>query len=87
MISDIDGGQIQIRRDNEGRHSLTCHPLQVSVLQQLWTESDFPPFEVLEDSVVVGGESDTQVTIVFGGGDPIDRYQQALDAVRDNGLS
>ena len=87
MISDIDSQQIQIRRDGDSRHSLTCHSSQVSELRQMWLENDFPLFEIRDDSVVEGGESDTQVTIVFGSGDPIGRYQQVLDAVQGNGLS
>ena len=82
MISVIDSDQIQIRHDNDGRYSLTCHSLQVPVLQQMWTKKEFSPFEIRDD-----GLSDTQVTIVFGGGDPIDQYQQVLDAVQGNGLS
>ena len=87
MISIIDGDQIQIRRDGDGRHSLTCHSLQVSALQQMWSENGLPPFEVRDGSVTVDDRSDTQVTIVFGGGDPINQYQPVLDAVQDNGLS
>lgn len=87
MISDVDGSRIQIRQDSNGQHSLTCAASQVAGLQQLWREKDFSPFEVREDSVVVDGEPDAQVTVVFGSGDPIDRYQQVLDAVSANGLS
>ena len=82
MISAIDNHQIQIRRDGDSRHSLTCHSSQVSELQQMWLKNDFPLFEIRDD-----GLSDTQVTIVFGSGDPIARYQQVLDAVQGNGLS
>ena len=87
MINDIDGRQIQIRHDKDGRHSLTCHSLQVPVLEEMWRENGFPLFEVRDDSVVVGGEPDTEVTIVFGAGDPIDLYQEMLDAAQGNGLS
>lgn len=86
MISKIDGDQIRIRRDNDGGYSLTCSSLQVAALKQMWAANDFPLFEVHDDGVTVGGASDTQVTILFGGGDPINQYQQTLDAVQDDGL-
>jgi len=87
VISRIDDELIRIRHDRDGRSSLTCHSLQVTVLRQLWTANDFPPFEVHNDIMTVGGELDTQVTVVFGSGDPIDQYQRTLDAVQDDGLA